>query len=221
MPGITFKLYVIGAGLAGAAAVAAAAIEWRIGDPAALLGYLVLTLVASAVKARIPGLTGSVSLGFVAVLAGVASMSLTETVLGVTGAAIGQTLWRAGQRPRAVQMFFNMSVLAASTWVAYTVAYAFAPESSWLRIVVAVAPLYLLNVGAVAGVLSLVSTGGLDAIWQKFQFAVFPCYLVGAALAILITEARIGQQAWAAITPLLGLSYLTFNSYRSWMRRLA
>ena len=46
MPGITFKLYVIGAGLAGAAAVAAAAIEWRIGDPAALLGYLVLTLVA-------------------------------------------------------------------------------------------------------------------------------------------------------------------------------
>ena len=221
MSRLAFNLYISGAVLAGATAMAAAAIDWRIGDPSAFLGYLVLTLVASAVKARIPGLTGSVSLGFIAVLTGVATMSLTETVLGVTGAAIGQTLWRAGQRPRAVQMLFNIGVLAASTWVAYTVAHALAPESSWLRIVVAVAPLYLFNAGAVAGLLSLISTGSLEAIWQKFQFAVFPCYLVGAALAMLIAEARLGRQQWAGLGPLLGLCYLTFNSYRSWMRRLA
>ncbi len=217
-----FNIYIATVALAGAASVLAALYDGRIGDPAGLLGYLALTLVASAIKARIPGIEGSVSLGFVGVLVGVATMSLCETVLVVTGAAVAQTLWRSGRpRPKAVQVIFNIGVLAASTWLSYTVAYALAPDSPGLRIAVAVTPLYLLNVGVVAGLLSVISTGSLDAIWQKFQFTVFPCYLVGALLSLAILQARALAPGWAIQLPMLGLSYLTFNTYRSWMRRLA
>ena len=216
-----FKIYIAAVALAGVASVLAALYDGRIGDPAGLLGYLVLSLVASAIKARIPGIEGSVSLGFVGVLVGVATMSLCETVLVVTAAAVAQTLWRSGPRPKAVQVIFNIGALAASTWLSYTVAYALASDSPGLRIAVAVTPLYLCNVGVVAGLLSLISTGSLDAIWQKFQFTVFPCYLVGALLSLAILQARVLAPGWAIQLPMLGLSYLTFNTYRSWMRRLA
>jgi hypothetical protein len=219
MTGTPFKIYVSLVLTAGAASILAAVLQWRVGDSAVLAAYLLLTILASSVKARIPGLTGSVSLGFVAVLAGVASMSLTETVLGVSGAAIAQTFWRPGARPKALQVAFNMAVLAVSTWIAYTVAHTLSPDSWQLRIVLAVAPLYLFNVGAVACLLSLLSTGGLGVVWQKFQLAVFPCYIVGAMLTVLLTHVQATNTA--ALLPLYGLSYMTFNAYRGWMRRLA
>ena len=66
--------------VAGAAAIGHALTHWQSADPAGLLAYLALALVASAAKLRIPGLTGTVSLGFVSVLDGIALMSLAEAV---------------------------------------------------------------------------------------------------------------------------------------------
>lgn len=212
----TLTLYVALAAVAGTAALADAAVRWQCKSTAALLGYFALALAASAIKLRLPGLAGTVSLGFVSVLDGVALMSLSETVAVVTAAALMQQLWNAAQRPQAVQMVFNVGVLAASTWVAYNVAHLLAPEFGPLQIVVAVAPLYLLNATAVAGVLSIVSTGGLEKIWNKFQFAIFPYYLVGAGLAVLLAHT-----ATPLLLPLIALTYLTFNSYRSLVQRYA
>ena len=215
------KAYIAAATVAGLAAGFAALLNWELRDASKLLAYLVLTLIASAVKARIPGITGSVSLGFIGVLTGVAVMSLPETVLAVTVAAIAQTLWRAGQRPRPVQVLFSVSVLVASTWLAHTVAGVVAPASPTLRVLAAVVPLYLLNVGAVAGLLSLLSSGNLNAIWEKFQLAVFPCYLAGAFVAVLLAESNMVHAGWTPVLSGAGLAYLMFNSYRSWLRRLA
>lgn len=214
-----FQIFVGVVALLGAAAIAHAALEWRgAGDLAGLAAYALLALAGSMIKVRIPGLTGTVSLGFLAVLTGVALMSLSETVLVVTAAGAVQSLWAAAKRPRAIQVIFNSSLLAASTWVAYIVAHAMAPDSPTLQVAAAVAPLYLLNAGAVAALLSLLSTGTLSVIWEKFQIAIFPCYLVGAVLAMLITQARIMQPNWTMTAPLLALAYLSFNSYRTWMR---
>ena len=49
-------------------------------------------------------------------------------------------------------------------------------------------PLYFLNVAAVAGLPSLISPGNLSAIWDKFQFAIFPCYLAGGLISALFAE---------------------------------
>jgi hypothetical protein len=216
-----FKIYVTAAIVAGALAAVASAFAWQTGDPGKLAGYLILTWFASTIKMRIPALTGSVSLGFVAVLTGVAVMSLSETVLGVTGAAIAQTLWRPKQRPMRIQVAFNVSVLAASTWIAYTLAHAVAPSSPVLRVAAAVVPLYLFNTGAVAGVLSILSGSGLDVIWDKFLFAAFPCYVMGAVLAALLAEANLVSAGWFPVLAAAGLSYVMFNSYRNWLSRFA
>lgn len=217
----TLSLYVGLAVMAGALALADAAMRWQSGSAPVLAGYFLLTLVASAVKLRLPGLAGTVSLGFVAVLDGVALMSLSETVVVATAAALVQQLWNASERPRAQQVMFNLGVVAASTWVAYNAAHLMAPDSGVEQILVAVAPLYLLNAAAVAGVLSIVSTGGLDGIWRKFQLTIFPFYLVGAVLAMLIGQARLAYGSTSVVLPLMVLTYLTFNSYRSLVERNA
>lgn len=217
----TLHLYVGLAALAGIAALGASAFHWQCASAPALLAYFALALVASGVKLRLPGLTGTVSLGFVAVLDGVALMSLSETVVVVTAAALMQQLWNAAQRPQPIQVVFNTGVLAASTWVAYNAAHLLAPDSAPLRIAVALTPLYLLNTAAVAGVLSIVSTGSLAGIWRKFQLTIFPYYLVGAVLAVLIGQARIVYPETPLVLPLMALTYLTFNSYRSLVHRFA
>lgn len=216
-----FKIYVAAAITAGALAAVGSVFAWRIGDPGKLLGYLILTWFASTVKTRIPGVTGSVSLGFVAVLTGVAVMSLSETVLGVTGAALVQTFWRPKHRPVRVQVAFNVSVLAASTWIAYTLAHAAAPHSPLLRVAAAVVPLYFFNTGAVAGVLSLMSGTSLEVVWDKFLFAAFPCYVMGAVLAALMVEANLVSAGWLPVLAAAGLSYTIFNYYRNWLSRFA
>lgn len=206
----------------GAASLWSAAFEvGATSDPSALVAYAALSMLASAIKVRIPGLTGSVSLGFLAVLVGVAMMSRAETVIVVAISTVVQSWWpSSGGRPRPIQLIFNASLLAGSTWVAYVVAHAAAPQSPTLQVVAAVAPLYLLNAGAVAALLSLMSTGKLSAIWEKFQLAIFPCYLVGAVLAMLITQALVIRPDWTVSSPLLALVYLSFNSYRAWMRNV-
>jgi hypothetical protein len=216
-----FVATVIGAGIAS---TAAAVFAWETGSPDRLFTFVIVLLLASSMKARIPGLNGalsSVSLGFVAVLVGVAMMTLTETVLGVALAGVAQTFWRPSRRPQTIQVAFNVSVLAASAWIAYTVANAVAPGSAALRVAAGVVPLYLFNAVPVAILLSLISTGGVRSIWDKFQFAVFPCYLAGAVSAAAFAEAELLTSGGDAILTAAGLAYMTFNSYRSWLRHLA
>lgn len=214
-------LYVGIAALAGAVAFADALLRWQCSSAPVLAGYFALTLAASAVKLRLPGLAGTVSLGFVSVLDGIALMNLSEVVVVATAAALMQQLWNASEKPQPIQIAFNLGVMTASTWVAYNAAHLLAPESALLRILVAVAPLYLLNAAAVAGVLSIVSTGGLDKIWKKFQLTIFPFYLVGAVLAVLIGEARMVYAGTPIVLPLMILTYLSFSSYRSLVERHA
>jgi len=197
------------------------ACPWRLGSPANLLGYLALTVWASLMKSKVPGLPGSFSLGFVAILSGVAVMGLGETLLAGACSAIAQTLWRPKHRPKLVQLALNVAVLPASVWLAYTVAHAVAPQSAVLRVAAAVVPLYLFNTGVVAWVMSFLADGSLQTVWDKFLFAVFPCYLVGGVAAAVLAEALLLTEGWVPVLPVAGLLYLMFNSYRTWLARFA
>lgn len=213
--------YVALVALAGAACIAhAISSSAEASDPAATAAYVVLALMASALKLRIPGMEGTISPGFVSVLTGVALMTLAETVLVVTLMALVQMYWSSAKRPQLLQAVFNVGVLAASSWVAFGTAQAVAPESVVLRVALAVAPLYLLNAGAVAAVLSLAAEGNLKHIWNRFQLTLFPYYLVGAVLASLISLTARTQPQAVLLLPLCGLVYMTFVSYKAVVPRV-
>jgi hypothetical protein len=175
-------------------------LAWDTGELGRFLGYLLLSLVAADLNTRVPGIHASISLSFVAVLTGVAVMSLPETMLGAGIAAGARAWWSRGRRPDVLRVVFHMAVPVATSWVAYTVAHAAAPESPVLRVAAAVVPLYLFNPGA----------SNLGEVWEQFRYSVFQRYVMGGVLAAIVVQASFVNSAWAPLLPAAALSYLMF-----------
>ena len=72
---------------------------------------------------KLPGLTGSISPGFVFLLVSVATLSWSETVAIAAVSGIVQSLWRPARRPSALQVAFNAATVAISGAVAHSLAH--------------------------------------------------------------------------------------------------
>ena len=81
--------------------------------------YFLLSLMAATLKLRLPGLTGTLSIGFVFVLLGISELTLAETMLMACAGVAVQCLWRAQRRPAAVQVLFSVSAVAVSLTLAF------------------------------------------------------------------------------------------------------
>jgi len=64
--------------------------------------YLLLAVLASTLKVRLPGLTGTMSVNFLFILIGIADLTLAETLAMGCAATVIQCVWRAKRRPRLV-----------------------------------------------------------------------------------------------------------------------
>jgi hypothetical protein len=207
---------------AGIAAVAYALFDppWS-GNLARFAAYLLLSLVASTLKLRLPGLTGTMSVGFVFVLLGVAQLTLPETMTLACAGVVLQCLWRAHPRPNAVQVGFSTAAVAVS--LACAVQGVQLVRDAWhtqaISIVMAVAAsLYFVsNSLLVSGVLSLVKRQPFRAVWQQCYLFAFPYYLLGGAIAGLMTAAArdSGWKASLLILPVMGLIFLFYRIYVS------
>jgi hypothetical protein len=94
----------------GVIVAASTAMLWQPRDTPAFLMSLGLALLASTLKVKLPGLTGTISPGFVFLLVAVARLSWSETVAIGVASALVQSLWRAKRRPANLQIGFNVSV---------------------------------------------------------------------------------------------------------------
>src|ERR1700719_3912304 len=84
----------------------------RIPHPARFIHCLVLAVLASTFKVRLPGMQSSISLNFVVFIIGIGALSLGETLLVAVSSALMQSLWRPRTRPKAIQVLFNAAVLS-------------------------------------------------------------------------------------------------------------
>ena len=106
------KVYIALVSAAGMAAMARAFLypQWP-HDPFRFCTYFLLSLLAATLKLRLPGLTETVSIGFVFVLLGISELTLPETMLVACAGVVVQCLWRAQHRPAPVQVLFSVSAL--------------------------------------------------------------------------------------------------------------
>src|ERR1700726_1089220 len=74
------------------------------------LSYVLLAMLASTLKVRLPRITGTISVNFLFILIGIADFTMTETMTMGCAAIVIQCLWRAKRRPRLVQVVFNVAV---------------------------------------------------------------------------------------------------------------
>lgn len=215
----TAKLYIGSVICAGVTVLLSAHHGWTSADPLRFLAYLLLTALASGLKVRLPGVTGTMSVSFVFLLSCVLQFSLGEVAdIAVVSALVG-VLWKAEQRPRLVHVAFNISLMVLSAVLARAAYHAWAPRTSAvITVAAATCAYFLVNTLSVAGAIALTERKPLFGVWTSFYLWSFPFYLVGASLAAAMTF--VTNFSWQIGLAALPLIFIICRSYRLHLRQL-
>jgi diguanylate cyclase (GGDEF)-like protein/putative nucleotidyltransferase with HDIG domain len=190
-------------------------------DVLKFLCYLFVALVASRLKVNLPGITGTMSVNFLFILLGVLELSFGETLMLGCAAILVQCFYR--DRPRPIQVIFNICATALAIGAAYAV-YHLAifhgkmNNPSFLLVITA-STYFVCNTVPVAAVIALTEHKSLRKIWADCYFWSFPYYLVGAGIAGLMSWLN-GLVDWQTSLLVLPVVYLIYRSYRLYLGKL-
>ena len=196
--------------------------HWECGDPVQFTVYLLLALVASTLKVRLPGLTGTMSLNFLFILIGISQLSFSETLALGAIATVTQCVWKSKTRPAIPQVAFNVAALTMAITSAHFIYHL--PQiqqvNGRMQVLLALAAcfFFLTNTVLVATVMSLVETKPFTRTWQQCYIWSFPYYLIGAFVAGLVNYS--GQYVgWRTALLIVPIMYLTYLHYRLFIER--
>src|SRR5271157_4264347 len=104
---------------AGTASLLVAALHPSSKNIAEFICYLGIAVLASRLRVILPGITGTLSVNFLFILIGVLELSFTETLILGAVSMLAQCFYP--DRPKAIQVTFNVCAGAVSTALAYGV----------------------------------------------------------------------------------------------------
>lgn len=217
----TAKLFISGVVLAGTATLVYGGIHQSSKNIAEFICYLGIAILASRLKVNLPGITGTLSVNFLFILVGVLELSFTETlILGAVSMLI-QCLYP--ERPKAIQLTFNVCAGAISTALAY-LAYHYPLSHILLDNRAALLGLsatvyFIANAGSIAMVISLTERRPLTRILVDCYFWSFPYYLVGAGIAGAVAWLNESFN-WETSLLMVPAVYVIYRSYRLYLGKL-
>jgi diguanylate cyclase (GGDEF)-like protein/putative nucleotidyltransferase with HDIG domain len=215
------KVYIACVLALGTSAIIYALAGFTCADPVHYLCQLVVAVIASGMRVRLPGILSTMSVSYVFVVLSMMEFSFPETVLLACVATAVQRLWKPKYKPRPVQVAFNVSSMAIAVAVGYAVFHLLPLRGQVLAVRAAVAAIayFLTNTLTVAGVVSLTEGKKLRKIWKECYFWSFPYYLVGGGIAAL-TYVWNRSVGWQMVFLGLPVVYVIFRSYRLYLGRL-
>jgi len=182
------------------------------------LAIFAVSLSASRLKVKLPGLNGNMSVNLPFILIAAVQLSLVETIVIALASTAAQCFPKDGGRPRAVQMLFNVSTMGVAVGTgSWILRRAFVSRVPWtstsLMISLAAASFFLAQTVPVACIISLTEGGRLLRIWSSIFHLSFPYYVLSAGVTSLVTTAshRIGWQIPLLVFPVM---YGVYRSYR-------
>src|SRR5579859_6337841 len=183
--------------------------------------YLGIAILASRLKVNLPGITGTLSVNFLFILIGVLDLSFTETLILGAVSMLAQCLYP--ERPKAIQVTFNVCAGAVSTALAYIVFHhplaKLVVDSRPILLGVAATVYFIANAGSIAAVISLTERRPLTRILADCYLWSFPYYLVGAGIAGTI--AWLNQTFnWETSLLMVPAVYVIYRSYRLYLGKL-
>src|SRR5579864_236894 len=196
---------------------------WQSRDLIGFAIYFVIAVLASGLKMRLPGVTGTISVCFFFLLMGIVSLSLPEVLLTGFTAALVQYVWHSAKKLTVVQLLFNVASVSIAISASYAVFHATWLRSLPIELAVMLAILactyFAANTFPVAVIIALTEDKPFTKVWRTSYAWSFPYYVLGAASAGLFEIARryLGWQ-----TTMLGLPviYLIYRSYGLHLRHL-
>src|SRR5713226_9467989 len=217
------KLYISLIVVIGFAVLALSFLHWETADRTRFFCYLLLATLASGFKVALPGINGSMSVNFLFILIGVVELRVSEVVLiGCAGTAL-QCVWRSRSGVKPVQVVFSLGNMAIATAASY-LAYHYPLEAKLylklpLLLAISACAFFVTNTFPVAMVVALSEGKRLRKVWKECYFWCFPYYLVGAAIAGLLSAMNrmFGWQPSILVIPVI---YWIYRSYRLYLERL-
>jgi len=215
------KLYISLVVIAGFATLLYGAVHQSSKNIAEFICYLGIAVLASRLKVSLPGITGTLSVNFLFILIGVLELSFTETLILGAASMLAQCLYP--ERPRAIQVTFNVCAGSISTALAYVVYHhrltnLLIPNRPIL-LGLAATVYFIANAGSIAAVISLTERRPLIRILVDCYFWSFPYYLVGAGIAGAIAWLN-NTFNWETSLLLVPTVYLIYRSYRLYLGKL-
>jgi diguanylate cyclase (GGDEF)-like protein/putative nucleotidyltransferase with HDIG domain len=216
------KIYLASVYAIGIATLGLSISQWHWIDFSRFACYLLIALLASGLKVSLPGINGSMSVNFFFIILGVMELSVAETVIIGCGATLVQSYWRTNNRPKPVQVTFNIANMATAIYAATLVYHfvdAYTHHSIALMLVSAACTYFVTNTVPVAIIIALTEKKNFRTLWAECYFWSFPYYLVGAAISGLVSYIN-RFLPWQTSLLVFPVIYWIYRSYRLYLGRL-
>ena len=203
--------------------MAGGVLRWESHDGLRFVCYLLVALLASGLKVQLPGIDGTMSVNFLFILLGILELSVPETLVIGCASGLVQCLWNTRTAPAPIKVIFNVfSMMAPAIALSAYIYHGLAPvlhNSVPLLLIAAACAYFLSNTIPVAIVISLTEGKSFRKIWAECYFWSFPYYLVGAAIAGMVSALNhwVGWQTSLLVLPIM---YWIYRSYRLYLGRL-
>lgn len=210
----TAKAYIALVIASGTLLLLFAAGTWSSANLRQFVIYLGLTALASALKVRIPGMEGTMSPSFAFLLLGMVALPFSQVIAISVAAALVQSLWASGKRPRLVQVVFSAGALVLTSGLAYKfsdlVLAGSGKESPLVSVILAGSVYFPVNSLLVSIVIGLVEGQPLKQVCARCYEWVFPYFMVGIAFAGLVSGVYTPSAVWKGALVLLPTMVLTY-----------
>src|SRR5438105_761216 len=116
---IPAKAYIAFTATTGLMLVAYELTKWQSSGSWRYLCYFVTALLASRLRVKLPGIDGTMSVNFLFILLGILELTLPETLLMASAAALFQCLWNDRNGIKPVQILFNLGNIGTAVTLSY------------------------------------------------------------------------------------------------------
>ncbi|MFN7996107.1 MAG: diguanylate cyclase [Bryobacteraceae bacterium] len=217
------RIYIGANILLGAFSLIYAAMQWDTHDIRHGAVYLLLAILASPLKVKLPGINSTMSVNYVCILVAASTLNVADAVLIAIACTLMQCLWKVRNRPRLVHLAFNITSTATATalcYAAYHLSYlgTFRQDLP-IRLIFASLTYFAGNTLSVAGIVAISEGKKVGAVWKQNYAWTAPQYLVGAMIAGLVKACdRWIPWEWSLL--LLPVVYVIYKSYRIYLGRV-
>lgn len=184
---------------------------------------LLLGVLTSRLKVKLPGLTGNMSMNLPFILLAIVQLGLFEAAAIAFASTLIQSLPTRGLRLRPTQLLFNVSTITTAAGFAYLVFHELDGRHGATgspALVLAAATYFFINTLPVATIICLTEGAKIVRTWTGIVHLSFPYYVAGIGITAILTG-KSGYMGWAsslgALPVMIGIyrSYCTYFGQRA------
>ena len=209
------KIFIGSIVMTGAVVLVNSLVHWKSSQPVELFVLLTMTVIASRLKVKLPGINGTMSVNVPFLLIVAVRLSAGESLAIAALASLVQSIPAVKSRATLVQALFNSATITNAVATA-SLAFRLASHRGVvlpLSVTVAGAAFFLANTVQVALVLWLAEGHNPFSAWRGMARLSTPYYVLSAGVAAVVCTA-VQFAIWGEALALLPFMYSIYASYR-------